>query len=117
VGLDTILGVQGSKELLERVKKGLKGEIEQSRYGLPFAGDNNFLFDRIDILDRTPKAFWYVQMQPEDPPMRGSYRLTVGIDRADNSKTTSFLYAPVETPCSEPPDNAWTWTPREPAII
>jgi CRISPR-associated protein Cas5t len=117
VGLDTILGVQGSKELLERVKKGLKGEIEQSRYGLPFAGDNNFLFDRIDILDRTPKAFWYVQMQSEDPPMRGSYRLTVGIDRADNSKTTSFLYAPVETPCSEPPDNAWTWTPREPAII
>jgi CRISPR-associated protein Cas5t len=114
VGLDMILGVQASEELLERVKKGLKGELEQSRYGLPFAGDNNFLFDRIDILDEVPEVFWYVQMQPDDPPMRGSYRLTVGIDRADNSKTTSFLFAPVETPSSQPPENAWIWTPREP---
>jgi CRISPR-associated protein Cas5t len=114
VGLDMILGVQASEELLERVKKGLKGELEQSRYGLPFAGDNNFLFDRIDILDEVPAAFWYVQMQPDDPPMRGSYRLTVGIDRADNSKTTSFLFAPVETPSSQPPENSWIWTPREP---
>jgi CRISPR-associated protein Cas5t len=114
VGLDMILGVQASEDLLERVKKGLKGELEQSRYGLPFAGDNNFLFDRIDILDEVPAAFWYVQMQPDDPPMRGSYRLTVGIDRADNSKTTSFLFAPVETPSSQPPETAWIWTPREP---
>jgi CRISPR-associated protein Cas5t len=117
VGLDMVLGVQASEDLLEQVKKGLKGEFEQSRYGLPFAGDNNFLFDRIDILDEVPEVFWYVQMQPDDSPMRGSYRLTVGIDRADNSKTTSFLFAPVETPSSEPPDNAWTWTPREPVTV
>jgi CRISPR-associated protein Cas5t len=114
VGLDMILGVQASEELLEGVKKGLKGELEQSRYGLPFAGDNNFLFDRIDILDEVPEVFWYVQMQPDDLPMRGSYRLTVGIDRADNSKTTSFLFAPLETPSSQPPETAWIWTPREP---
>jgi CRISPR-associated protein Cas5t len=114
VGLDMILGVQASKELLEGVQKGLKGELDRPRYGLPFAGDNNFLFDRIDILDEVPEVFWYVQMQPDDPPMRGSYRLTVGIDRADNSKTTSFLYAPVEVATSIPPDEAWTWTPKEP---
>jgi CRISPR-associated protein Cas5t len=114
IGLDMILGVQASEDLLEQVKKGLKGELEQSRYGLPFAGDNSFLFDRIDILDEVPEAFWYVRMQPDDPPMRGSYRLTVGIDRADNSKTTSFLYAPVEVATSIPPDEAWTWTPRNP---
>jgi CRISPR-associated protein Cas5t len=114
IGLDMVLGVQASNELLEDVKKGLKGELDRSRYGLPFAGDNNFLFDRIDILDEVPKVFWYVQMQPDDPPMRGSYRLTVGIDRADNSKTTSFLYAPVEDATSIPPDEAWTWTPRKP---
>lgn len=114
VGLDMVLGVQASDELLERVKKGLKGESESYRYGLPFAGDNNFLFDRIDILDEVPEAFWYVRMQPDDPSMRGSYRLTVGIDRADNSKTTSFLYAPVEVATRIPPDAAWTWTPRKP---
>lgn len=107
VGLDMILGVQASEQLLERIKKGLKGELDQSRYGLPFAGDNNFLFDRIDILTEVPEVFWYVQMQPDDPPMRGSYRLTVAIDRSDNSKTISFLFAPVETPSSQPPNNAW----------
>ena len=114
VGLDMILGVQASEQLLERIKKGLKGELDQSRYGLPFAGDNNFLFDRIDILTEVPEVFWYVQMQPDDPPMRGSYRLTVAIDRSDNSKTISFLFAPVETPSSQPPNNAWIWTPRKP---
>ncbi len=114
VGLNMVLGIQADPQLLRRVEQGLRGELKGDRYGLPFAGDNNFLFDRIDILDRLPETYWYVQMQPNDPPMRGSYRLTVGIDRADNSKTTSFLYAPVETPTSEPPSYAWTWTPREP---
>jgi CRISPR-associated protein Cas5t len=113
VGLDMILGVQASQDLLEQVEKGLKGESDRDRYGLPFAGDNSFLFDRIDILDEVPEVFWYVRMQPGDPPMRGSYRLTVGIDRADNSKTTSFLFAPVEVATSIPPNEAWTWTPRE----
>jgi CRISPR-associated protein Cas5t len=47
---------------------------------LPFAGDNNFLFDRIDILNEPLETYWYVQMQPDDPPMQGFYRLTVGID-------------------------------------
>lgn len=116
VGLDMVLGVQADPNLLERVKLGLKGQLNQPRYGLPFAGDNSFLFDQIDVLEEPPSTFWYVQMQPDAPPMRDSYRLTVGIDRADNSKTTSALYAPVETPTIEPPDtdNAWTWTPREP---
>jgi CRISPR-associated protein Cas5t len=117
VGLDMILGVQASEQLLERIKKGLKGELDQSRYGLPFAGDNNFLFDRIDILTEVPEVFWYVQMQPDDPPMRGSYRLTVAIDRSDNSQTISFLFAPVETPSSQPPNNAWIWTPRKPPKV
>jgi CRISPR-associated protein Cas5t len=115
VGLDIVLGIQShDTELLKSVTKGLRGELVKSRYGLPFAGDNNFLFDRIDVLNAPPPTIWYVQMQPDDPPMRGSYRLTVGIDRADNSKTTSNLYAPLVAADSEPPKLAWTWTPREP---
>jgi CRISPR-associated protein Cas5t len=114
VGLDVVVGIQAAQDLLEQVKQGLRGELDRPRYGLPFAGDNNFLFDRIDTLDQPPETLWYVQMQPDDPPMRGSYRLTVGIDRADNSKTTSYLYAPMETSSVEPPLNAWTWTPRKP---
>ena len=108
------MGIKGSATLLDNVKKGLKGTLTQDRYGLPFAGDNSFLFDRIDILESPPITSWYVRMNPDDPPMRGSYRLTVGINRADNSKTTSYLYAPINDPHSEPPQRAWTWTPREP---
>jgi CRISPR-associated protein Cas5t len=114
VSLDMMLGVQANSELIERVKLGLRGELKEPRYGLPFAGDNNFLFDRIDVLSEPAVAYWYVQMQPDDQPLRGSYRLTVGINRSDNSKTTSHLYARLESPSSTPPDIAWTWTPREP---
>jgi CRISPR-associated protein Cas5t len=117
VGLDMVLGVQADSNILERVKLGLKGQLNLPRYGLPFAGDNSFLFDQIDVLEEPPSTCWYVQMQPDDSPMQDSYRLTVGIDRADNSKTSSALYAPVESPSVEPPENAWTWTPREPASI
>lgn len=115
VGLDMVLGVQAEHELINQIKKGLRGELEQSRYGLPFAGDNNFLFDRIDILNEPPPTLWYVKMQADDPPMRGSYRLTVSIDRADNSKTVSLLYAPLEEATLEPPSkDCWTWTPKKP---
>ncbi len=117
VGLDMIVGVQAEDILLEKVRLGLRGELSKARYGLPFAGDNNLLFDCIDIVDDPPPTCWYVQMQPDDQPTNKSYRLTVGIDRADNSKTTSYLYAPLVTPISEPPPNAWTWTPREPATV
>jgi CRISPR-associated protein Cas5t len=117
VGLDMVLGVQADSSLLEQVQLGLKGQLEQPRYGLPFAGDNSFLFDQIDILEEPPSTCWYVQMQPDDPPMRNSYRLTVGIDRADNSKSQAFLYAPVNEPTIEPPSLAWTWTPKAPEIV
>lgn len=117
VDLDMVLGVQADNELLEQVKKGLRGELDTPRYGLPFAGDNNFLFDQIDILGEPPPIQWYVQMQPDDRPMRGSYRLSVGIDRADNSKTTSLLYAPIEEPTVYPPISAWTWTPSVPNTV
>jgi CRISPR-associated protein Cas5t len=120
VGLDIVLGIQTNEaELLKNVTQGLRGELNKSRYGLPFAGDNNFLFDRIDVLNTPPSTIWYVQMQPDDPPMRSSYRLTVGINRADNSKTTSNLYAPLmeANANNEPPELAWTWTPKAPKVV
>jgi CRISPR-associated protein Cas5t len=116
VGLDVVVGVQAESNLLERVKQGLRGDFNESRYGLPFAGDNNFLFDQIDVLEEPPLTRWYVQLQCDDPPMRNSYRLTVGIDRSDNSKTSSFLYTPAEEPSAKPPKAAWTWTPKEPVL-
>ncbi|MGQ4810551.1 hypothetical protein NKDENANG_04029 [Candidatus Entotheonellaceae bacterium PAL068K] len=116
VELNCIVGIcSDDGNLFDRARKGLRGELDAQRYGLPFAGDNHFLFDRIGELTAPPETtIWYTRMKPDDPPRQGSCRLTVGIDRADNSKTTSFLYAPVDSGTSEPPEMAWTWTPHEP---
>ncbi|MBM3223469.1 MAG: type I-MYXAN CRISPR-associated protein Cas5/Cmx5/DevS [Candidatus Tectomicrobia bacterium] len=118
IDLDCVIGAQAEdSSLFDRVRQGLRGNLDTLRYGLPFAGDNNFLIDRIDELSIPPDtSMWYARMQPDDPPRKGSCRLTVGIDRADNSKTTSLLYAPTDTTSSEPPVLAWTWTPREPTL-
>jgi CRISPR-associated protein Cas5t len=116
VGFHMAIGVRGKDDLLEKVKLGLAGGLDEPRYGLPFAGDNNLLFDQIDILTAPPLAKWYVQMDSKGKPMKGSYRLTVGIDRSDNSQTTSLLYAPIEEPTWEPPTEAWTWTPKRPEL-
>lgn len=114
VGLDVILGIQADDGLFKRIRQGLRGELEEPRYGFPFAGDNNFLFDQINIVAQPPLTHWYAQMLPDEPPRQSSCRLTVSIDRADNSKTTNFLYAPVKEASNYPPDAAWTWTPRRP---
>jgi CRISPR-associated protein Cas5t len=116
VGLDMVLGIRGDREVLEKAARGLKGEFNPSRYGLPFAGDNNFLFDRIEPIQEIPPTHWYVRMKGNSSPMAGSCYLTVGIDRSDNSKTSKFLYAPQESPSNDPPKEAWTWTPKQPAL-
>src|SRR5262249_20596362 len=55
VGYDGMIGVQSDEsDLLERMRKGLCGELGSPRYGLPFAGDNSLLIDRIDVLDEPP---------------------------------------------------------------
>jgi CRISPR-associated protein Cas5t len=45
VNLDLVVGVQAEQWLCDRIVAGLNGELDEPRYGLPFAGDNNFLFD------------------------------------------------------------------------
>jgi CRISPR-associated protein Cas5t len=116
VGYDGVIGVRsaGQPELLDRVRRGLCGESGQTRYGLPFAGDNNFLYDRIDISTPPPSTIWYTPVLPDDPPRRGSCRLTVGINREDNSRTTAPLFAPAPETSPVPPESAWIWTPRPP---
>ncbi|HEX8833544.1 MAG TPA: type I-MYXAN CRISPR-associated protein Cas5/Cmx5/DevS [Abditibacteriaceae bacterium] len=115
IGFDGMIGVQSADDyLFNRIERGLRGEFDEVRYGLPFAGDNNFLFDRIDIVEPPTTTHWYTRIQPGEPPRKGSCRLTVGIDRADNSKTSSYLFAPIEAQSTFPPESAWTWTPSPP---
>jgi CRISPR-associated protein Cas5t len=114
VGLDMIIGIQEFEGLFDRIRQGLRGELNDRRYGLPFAGDNNFLFDRIDIIDNLPLTHWYEKMEIDSAPRKQSQRLTVGIDRLDNSKTTNQLFAPIANPSIDPPIGAWVWTPKDP---
>lgn len=115
VGLAVMLGVRSpAATVLDRVERGLRGEGDWDRYGLPFAGDNQFLFDRIDILAAPAPAHWYVPLALDGELRRGSSRLTIGIDREDASRTTAALYAPVGDRLAEPPEEAWTWVPARP---
>ncbi len=115
VGLDAVIGVETTDEtLLQRLRLGLAGALPDARYGVLFAGDNNLMVDRVTLDTVAPDAWWYERLEPGAEPRRGSCRLTVGIDRADSSRTSSAVFAPTATRCNEPPEGAWTWTPRAP---
>jgi CRISPR-associated protein Cas5t len=96
--------VRGDGAIVDRIPDGLRGALDTPRYGLPFAGDNQFLFDRIDVVDASTVARWYVPLAAGDSP-KESTRLTTNIDRGDASRTASPLFAP--TPPQTCPDAAW----------
>jgi CRISPR-associated protein Cas5t len=117
IDFDVVIGVRSRDELLlDNVLAGLRGELSHRRYGLPFAGDNNFLFDQIDIMQEPPPARWYTRVASGERARKGSCRLTVAIDRSDSSQTKTLVFAPIESPTIEPPSSSWIWTPLEPAV-
>lgn len=104
VGLSCVVAVRGDSALLDRIPAGLGGRLEGVRYGLPFAGDNQLLFDRIDVVTTPPAARWFVPLGA-DGTGKESTRLTTNIDRGDSSRTVAPLFAPTAPgPC---PDSAW----------
>jgi CRISPR-associated protein Cas5t len=100
--------LEGSGALERRVRAGLSGDSE-SRYGLPFLGDNNLLPDHIELLEGPPSCHWFVPIisGDGDVPCQGVGRLTVTIDRADSSRTRSSLFGPTTEATSAVPDSAW----------
>ncbi len=111
VGLDVVLGVEGEGSILQRIERGLRGEWNAERYGLPFAGDNNLLFDDIEVLKVPVESCWYTSVTLGAPPRPRSARLTVEIDRADSAKTRATVFAPAAGRTSQVPPEAWTWVP------
>lgn len=102
--------VDGPADLEACVRRGLRGESDEARYGLPFLGDNQFLVDRLEERPLPEKAVWYERLRigPDQTPLPRTTRLTVWIDRADMSRTVSYLYAPAEAASCQIPENAWT---------
>jgi len=105
-GLVCRVGVRGEAAVVDRIPLGLAGTLDGARYGLPFAGDNQFLFNRIDVVPDDAAARWYVPLQPGDAPPASS-RLTTVINRADASRTVAPVFAPTREPCACP-EGAWT---------
>lgn len=107
--LRAIISVDGNPELEDRARRGLRGEFNANRYGLPFLGDNAFLLDRLEERVAVSPAHWYERVTDTGGgPRPGTTRLTILIDRADLSRTTSALFAPTEVPTVDIPDAAWT---------
>ena len=110
VGLLCVVGIRGAPDVIGRIPPGLAGTLEVERYGLPFAGDNQFLFSQIRVVGPSALARWYVPVAPGAAPPE-STRLTTVIDRADASRTAAPLFAPTAEPCPCPPE---AWTPIGP---
>jgi len=110
--LDVIIGI---KTVSDGFKKKILAELNggnSNRYGLPFAGDNNYLIDSIEINEKPPEsAHWYYPVKPDEIPESETCRLTVGIDRASNHLTTMPVFAKTIEKSIAPPDAAWIWTP------
>jgi CRISPR-associated protein Cas5t len=105
VGLVCVIGIRGASTIIDRIPQGLAGGLDVERYGLPFAGDNQFLFSRIDVIAADDRARWFVPVGPGETP-KESTRLTTVIDRGDASRTRAPLFAPTSTPCPCP-NEAW----------
>ena len=104
VGLIALVAARGPSAIIARVGRGLAGDLPEPRYGLPFAGDNQFLFSSIDVVTVDEPARWYERVSGDDP-VRETTRLTTNIDRGDANRTEAPLFAPGAIgPC---PPGAW----------
>ena len=105
--------LDGHAELEQKVREGLVGRYNATRYGLPFLGDNNFMIDVLrEEVERRP-AYWYERVLEHDDygPRPRTTRLTISIDRQNQAKTTSALFFPQPEPTLAIPENAWVTIP------
>ncbi len=107
VNLDMMLGIIADSTLISRVKQGLAGEDDRPRYGFPFAGDNSYLFDRIDCLDEPLLSHWFVSIDSILELESGAISLTVEIDRHAPSKTKSLLFSATKDSLTSLPARDW----------
>jgi len=109
--LDVVIAVDATADLCERIQRGLRGDWNGSRYGLPFLGDNSFLLDQVEVSDKSPSCFWYESIEGtkgKASRVNDTTRLTIEIDRAGFSGTRSALFAPSTEPSSVPSATSWS---------
>jgi CRISPR-associated protein Cas5t len=101
--------LDGDTELEQKVREGLAGRYNATRYGLPFLGDNNFMIDVLREVAERQAAYWYERIPEHDDhgPRPRTTRLTISIDRQNMAKTTSALFFPQPEPTLAIPESAW----------
>ncbi len=110
-GINAYVVINGNPEVEKKVMDGLTGKTQRS-YGLPFLGDNNYLLDRFEPILKMEPVWWFEKIDNETDGIREfTTRLTTSIDRADLSRTRSFLFAPSVEKHDQPPDSAWISMP------
>lgn len=106
--------IQSNAALLEGIRKGLRGEKNDDRYGLPFLGNNNFMLERLEEVPRGEgiAAHWYVPIEPParddvDLDLERSTFMTDRVNRTDPSRAITRQYAPTRDKQEIPPAEAW----------
>jgi len=107
-GIHAYIVIRGDDLLEEQILKGLSGGTPRT-YGLPFLGDNSFLPDRLEVVDKLEPARWYERIDEadEDGVREDITRLTITIDRTAMENTSSALFAPTHQPAQAIPEKAW----------
>jgi len=105
--LRAVIAIKTDDDTDAMIRRGLGVDPPGPRYGVPFLGDNAFLLDRLEELSEPGPVRWFEKVTSADVgPRERTTRLTICIDRADLSRTTSALFAP-GNPESQPPEGAW----------
>ncbi|MCA9065495.1 MAG: hypothetical protein KDA96_20650, partial [Planctomycetaceae bacterium] len=103
-----VIILRGNEELESRVRQGLAGQLNSGRYGVPFLGDNSFLPDRLELLTEPVPTRWLMRVTASGVGTQSrAARLTISIDRADLSKTSTALFAPADEADYTPGELAW----------
>ena len=102
------IAFRGSGKFENLVLDGLAGKLKRT-YGLPFLGDNNFLIDRLELVETPNPARWYerIDENSRDETKQNITRLTITIDRVNMTNTVSALFAPTAQPTGTIPETAW----------
>lgn len=109
--LDIVIGIDTDSEFCKRISDGLCGAFNDTRYGLPFLGDNSFLLDSADVLEWPPITNWYERIEGakgKQSRINEAARLTTYVDRSGFSGTKSFIFMPAKEATDIPSAAAWT---------
>lgn len=114
IDLNIVVGVQTENvSISERIRDALNGK-SVSRYGLPFAGDNNYLIDTIEYHENPKEvAIWYYPIKDDEIPESETCRLTTVIDRSQNQRTKAPVFAKTVDHSVASPEESWVLITHE----